>query len=83
MIFPLIDTHVHIDELVDLEGAVRRAQSAGIRGVIGVGCDLVSNERILQNAQTYLRLRSGEVMSPFFASGDTERCHSKSLGFGR
>lgn len=53
MIFPLIDTHVHIDELVDLEGAVRRAQSAGIRAIIGVGFDLVSNEKILQIAQIY------------------------------
>ncbi len=53
MIFPLIDTHVHIDELADLEGAVRRAQSAGIRAIIGVGSDLVSNQKVLQIAQTY------------------------------
>ncbi len=28
--YSLLDTHVHIDGLVDLEGAVRRAQSVGI-----------------------------------------------------
>jgi Tat protein secretion system quality control protein TatD with DNase activity len=69
VIFPLIDTHVHIDELVAVEGIVRRAQSAGIRGVIGVGCDLVSSKRILQTAQAYLALRYSDNLSPYFAGG--------------
>jgi Tat protein secretion system quality control protein TatD with DNase activity len=51
--YPLIDTHVHIDELADLEGSVRRAQSVGIKAVIAVGSDLSSNEKILQIAQTF------------------------------
>ena len=51
--YPLIDTHVHIDELTDLEGAIRRAQSVGIGAIIGVGSDLASNEKVLQIAQTF------------------------------
>ncbi len=51
--YPLIDTHVHIDELTDLEGAIRRAQSVGIGVIIGVGSDLASNEKVLQIAQTF------------------------------
>jgi TatD DNase family protein len=51
--YSLIDTHVHIDELAELEGSVRRAQSVGIKAVIAVGSDLVSNEKVLQIAQTF------------------------------
>lgn len=51
--YSLIDTHVHIDELTDLEGAIRRAQSVGIKAIIGVGSDLVSNEKVLQIAQAF------------------------------
>jgi TatD DNase family protein len=51
--YSLIDTHVHIDELTDLEDVFRRAQSVGIRAIIGVGSDLASNEKVLQIAQTF------------------------------
>lgn len=51
--YSLIDTHVHIDELTDLEGAIRRAQSAGVKAIIGVGSDLVSNQTVLQIAQDF------------------------------
>lgn len=51
--YPIIDTHVHIDELADLEGSVRRAQSVGIKAIIGVGSGLVSNEKVLHIAQSF------------------------------
>lgn len=51
--YSLIDTHVHIDELTDLEGAIRRAQSAGVKAIIGVGSDFVSNQTVLQIAQDF------------------------------
>ena len=50
--YPIIDTHVRIDEFAYLEASVRRAQSVGIKAIIAVGSDLVSNERVLQIAQT-------------------------------
>jgi TatD DNase family protein len=49
----LIDTHAHLDEVPDLEGALKRAQDAGIQAVIGVGTDLASNEKILQLADRF------------------------------
>ncbi len=49
----LIDTHAHLDQIRDIEGAIRRAQEAGVRGIVGVGTDLVSNEKILALASRY------------------------------
>jgi len=51
--YPIIDTHIHIDELVDLEGLVRWAQSAGIKALIGVGSDFISNDKVLKIGQTF------------------------------
>jgi len=44
--YSLIDTHVHIDELADVGGAIERGQSVGIKAIIAVGSDLVSNEKV-------------------------------------
>jgi hypothetical protein len=52
----LIDTHVHIDELVDLKGAVRRAQSAGIRGI-----KILIDERIEALKKTKEKTRGKRV----------------------
>ena len=52
-IFKLIDTHAHLDEIQDLEGALKRAQDAGVQAVVGVGTDLSSNEKILHLASRF------------------------------
>ncbi len=49
----LIDTHAHLDELKDLEGALDRARKAGIHAVAAVGSDLPSNEKILRLADRF------------------------------
>ncbi len=49
----LIDTHAHLDKIGDIEAAVERAQKVGVRAIIGVGTDLVSNERILTLARRF------------------------------
>jgi len=49
----LIDTHVHLDEISDIEGALERAQKVGVRAIVAVGVDLVSNEKILSLAGRY------------------------------
>ncbi len=49
----LIDTHVHLDELEDIEGALARAQESGIMAIIAVGSDLTSNKKILELAGQY------------------------------
>lgn len=44
----IIDTHVHLDEIKDVPGAVQRAVEAGVIGVIAVGMDVLSNKKILE-----------------------------------
>jgi len=46
----LIDTHAHLDELDDLDGAFDRARLAGLSGIITVGQDIDSNTRNLELA---------------------------------
>ena len=47
MVIPVIDTHVHLDELPDPDAAVEEARQAGLAGLVAVGMDLVSNRKIL------------------------------------
>ena len=49
----LIDTHAHLDEIQDIDGALRRAKEAGIRAIIGLGSDFASNKRILELSGRY------------------------------
>jgi len=49
----LIDTHAHLDKIKDIGAALSRAQEAGVRAIVGVGTDLVSNEKILALASRY------------------------------
>jgi TatD DNase family protein len=85
--YPLIDTHVHIDELADVGGAIGRAQSVGIKAIIAVGADLVSDEKVLTIAQTlpgYLfpaigfhpwQIKADRLEATFGAiEGEAQRC---------
>jgi len=49
----LIDTHAHLDEIPDIEGALERAKDAGVRAIVGVGTDRASNEKILHLAERF------------------------------
>jgi len=49
----LIDTHAHLDEIKDLEGALSRAREKGIQAVIGVGSGLASNEKTLELSERF------------------------------
>ena len=49
----LIDTHAHLDEIKDIDGALCRAKEAGIRAVIGLGSDFASNKRIMELSGRY------------------------------
>ncbi|MFH0788448.1 MAG: TatD family hydrolase [Pseudomonadota bacterium] len=53
MLVPVIDTHVHLDELTDPEGAIQEARKAGLSGLVAVGMDLKSNEKILAFSRRY------------------------------
>lgn len=42
----IYDTHAHLDHIEDLEGALRRAADAGVRGIVAPGMDLASCEKL-------------------------------------
>jgi TatD DNase family protein len=52
----LIDTHAHVDEIEDIEGALVRAEQSGVRAVVGVGSGLESNRKILNLADRHPKL---------------------------
>jgi TatD DNase family protein len=49
----LIDTHAHLDETPDPEGALTRARDAGVKAVVAVGTDRPSNEKVLELAARF------------------------------
>ncbi|MEM0011012.1 MAG: TatD family hydrolase [Candidatus Bathyarchaeia archaeon] len=49
----LIDTHVHLESVADIEGAIRRAAKVGVIAIIAVGSDYESNMWILRESQKY------------------------------
>ena len=51
--YRLIDTHVHLEEIENLEQAIAEAKAAGIIAIIAVGSDYVSNQKVLDLAQVY------------------------------
>jgi TatD DNase family protein len=53
MSYRLIDTHAHLDEIVDIDQAIERARKAGLVAIIAVGTDYHSNQKILQLANHY------------------------------
>jgi len=51
--YPLIDSHAHLEELDDLESAINRAKDSGVIAIIAVGSDYESNHRVLEIAEKY------------------------------
>ena len=49
----LIDTHVHLNEMTDVDQVISRAHAAGVGHIVAVGMDLVSNRKTLQLAEQY------------------------------
>jgi TatD DNase family protein len=47
----LVDVHAHLDQLEDIDDSLREAETAGVKGVIGVGVNKESNRRILEIAE--------------------------------
>jgi len=44
---PLIDGHAHLEKLEDLSESLQEAKAAGVRGIIAVGMDIESNQKVL------------------------------------
>lgn len=49
----LIDGHAHLESLQDTGSAVARARAVGVRSIIAVGMDLVSNQHTLELARKF------------------------------
>ena len=52
----LIDTHAHLDEIQDFDGALTRARKAGVQAVVAVGTEFGSNEKTLELAGRFPNL---------------------------
>ena len=48
---PLIDCHAHLEELEDLSESLHEAKAADVGGIIGVGMDIESNQKVLNIAK--------------------------------
>ena len=51
--YRLIDTHVHLEQIRDLEPAITEAKAAGISAIIAVGEDYESNQKVLALSRAY------------------------------
>ena len=49
----VIDSHAHLNEINDIEGALQRAREAGVDKTIAIGMDLDSNRETLELAQRF------------------------------
>lgn len=49
----IIDTHAHLDEIENLEEALKQAKEVGVAGIIAVGSDIASNVKTLEIAKKY------------------------------
>lgn len=49
----LFDTHVHLNQIEDIDGALKRAKEAGVDKILIAGLDLKSNRRIIEIYNTY------------------------------
>jgi TatD DNase family protein len=46
-VLKIIDTHAHLDELEDLETALKKAKEAGVAAIVAVGSSHESNQKVL------------------------------------
>jgi TatD DNase family protein len=53
MLIPVIDTHVHLDEISNPEEAILEARKAGLSAIVAVGSDRASNEKNLAFSKHY------------------------------
>jgi TatD DNase family protein len=51
--YPLVDTHAHLDEIEDLDRVISEARSAGVVAIVAVGADYESNNKVLDIAQAH------------------------------
>lgn len=53
MMLKLIDTHVHLEQIDNLERVLSEAKDMGVISIVSVGSDLRANEKIIEISQNY------------------------------
>ncbi len=53
MIYRLIDTHAHLDEIDDIDPVLSAAKDTGLVAIIAVGIDIESNRKALEISERY------------------------------
>ena len=53
IMYQIIDTHAHLDEIENLEEAIAQAKEAGLAAIVAVGSDMASNQKTLEIAAQY------------------------------
>ncbi|MGH2768442.1 MAG: TatD family hydrolase [Actinomycetota bacterium] len=64
-----IDSHCHLDSVIDLPGALQRARAAGVRGMITVGTDLETSRRAVEIAESHEEVAAAVGVHPHEAAG--------------
>ncbi len=54
--YKLIDAHAYLDEIKDLDQAIERAWDCGLVGIVAMGVNYDSNNRVLEIAEKYSSL---------------------------
>ncbi|OGW76082.1 MAG: hypothetical protein A2Z72_01820 [Omnitrophica bacterium RBG_13_46_9] len=49
----VIDSHTHLEEIADLDGALKRAAESGVSAIVAVGTNLESNKKALEICRLY------------------------------
>jgi TatD DNase family protein len=49
----LIDTHAHLEQVVDIAESLERAKASGVAAVVAVGMDLTSNKRTIELSEEW------------------------------
>lgn len=49
----MVDSHAHLNEIADIDGALARAQEAGLTTIVAVGMDVASNRATLELSRRF------------------------------
>jgi TatD DNase family protein len=49
----MIDTHAHLNEIENIDRAILKAKEVGIKGIVAVGMDLLSNQKTIDLASQF------------------------------
>ncbi len=60
----IIDLHCHLDILKDIDGAIKRAEQAGVTKIVASGIDEASNRKVIELSETYAMVEASLGVYP-------------------